>query len=56
MSLVSFVVEVPAFSDQGLYENRSQTYSLGLAKIIPATFILETINLPPPPGTSKDPQ
>lgn len=35
---------------QGLYENRSETYPLGLAKIIPATFIAETIKqLPPEP-------
>ena len=29
---------------QGLYENRSETYPLGLAKIVPASFIIETIN------------
>lgn len=34
---------------QGLYENRSETYPLGLAKIVPAAFIVETLNLLPPP-------
>jgi S1-C subfamily serine protease len=34
---------------QGLYENRSQTYPLGLAKIVPATYIKAVINLLPAP-------
>ncbi|MGZ4857977.1 MAG: hypothetical protein ACXV8M_00330, partial [Candidatus Angelobacter sp.] len=34
---------------QGLYENRSNTYPLGLAKIVPAAYISETIDMLPPP-------
>jgi len=44
MGLVS--EEVSATEEiKGLYENRSQTYPLGLAMIIPATYIKETIDL-----------
>ncbi len=32
---------------QGLYENRSQTYPLELAKVIPAPYIVETIKILP---------
>lgn len=34
---------------QGLYESRSETYPLGLAKIVPAAFIVETVSMLPPP-------
>jgi S1-C subfamily serine protease len=33
---------------QGLYENRVETHPLGLAKVVPASYIVETINLLPP--------
>lgn len=32
----------------GLYESRSITYPLGLAEVVPASFILETIKMLPP--------
>jgi S1-C subfamily serine protease len=47
MGLVSEEVDVTQ-QFQGLYENRSQRYSLELAKIIPAAYIAETIRLLPP--------
>jgi hypothetical protein len=49
MGLVSEEVGVTQ-QFQGLYENRSETYPLGLAKVIPASYISEAIGLLPPPS------
>jgi S1-C subfamily serine protease len=38
---------------QGLYESRSETYPLQLAKIVPAPYIIETIKLLPPANGSQ---
>lgn len=48
MGLVSQEVNVTE-QMQSLYENRLETYPLGLAKIVPAEFIAETVNLLPSP-------
>ena len=44
--IMGLVSEEVIFTEEtrALYENRSQAYPLGLAKIIPATYILETID------------
>jgi S1-C subfamily serine protease len=54
MGLVS--EEVSATEEyRGLYENRAQRYPLGLAKVVPAEFIKETIELLPVPTPDAHP-
>jgi hypothetical protein len=49
--VMGLVTEEVSATEQfhGLYENRSETYPLGLAKIVPASYITETLSLLPPP-------
>lgn len=49
--MIGLVSEEVSFKEQfqGLYENRVEEHPLGQAKVIPASYIVETINLLPAP-------
>jgi len=49
--LMGLVSEEVNFSEllQGQYEARAEVIQLGIGKVIPAPYIIETINMLPPP-------
>jgi len=56
MILIGLVSEEISVTEnlQGMYENRSERYPLGLAKIVPAAFIKETVDMLPDPAIGAE--